>query len=304
MEDEIFEKYIKAGSIAAEARDKGFEKIKAGVSYLEVVKSVEEVIEKRGALPSFPVNISVNEIAAHFSPLNNDTHVFRTGDVVKLDVGTHIDGYIADTAVTKEIENDAYQSLIKASDEALTKVIDVMKPGISLSEIGQIVQQMITSYGFQPIENLTGHSLKQYTLHAGMSIPNVPSIGIRKKPKIDDAIAIEPFATTGSGRVVSSGASNIYRINNGFSLRQLRDRRAKIQVKKLKKIFRSLPFTTRWCKGKISNETVSLQRLSYLGLLHHYPQLVEQNNGIVSQKEHTVILTNDSCTVTTFGKND
>ncbi|MFO8077466.1 MAG: hypothetical protein R6U21_02315 [Thermoplasmatota archaeon] len=117
-------------------------------------------------------------------------------------------------------------------------------------------------------------------------------------------IAVEPFATTGSGRVVSQGKSNIYLINNGFRLRQLRDRRAKLQIRQLKKYFHSLPFTTRWCEGKMSNVTVSLQRLSHLGLLHHYPQLVEQNNGIVSQKEHTLLITTDGCQVTTYGKHE
>ncbi|MFO8077236.1 MAG: M24 family metallopeptidase, partial [Thermoplasmatota archaeon] len=157
MNDEIIEKYMKAGAIAAEARDKGVAQIKPGVSFLNIVSIVEEIIEKRGAAPSFPVNISVNEIAAHFSPLKDDTHVFKTGDVVKLDVGTHIDGYIADTAVTTEVDSDEYTSLISASEEALEKVISYMKPGVSLNEIGKMVQQTIQSYDFQPIENLTGH---------------------------------------------------------------------------------------------------------------------------------------------------
>ena len=304
MNDEIIEKYMKAGAIAAEARDTGLAHIKPGISFLEIVSVVEEIIEKRGAAPSFPVNISVNEIAAHFSPLNEDNHVFKTGDVVKLDVGTHIDGYIADTAVTTEVDSDKYSSLISASEDSLEKVIAQMRPGISLNKIGKMVQETIQSYHFRPIENLTGHSLNQYSLHSGMSIPNVPSIGLQKKPKAGDAIAVEPFATTGSGRVVSQGKSNIYLINNGFRLRQLRDHRAKLQIKQLKKAFHTLPFTTRWCEGKISNVTVSLQRLSYLGLLHHYPKLVEQNKGIVSQKEHTLIVTNDGCQVTTYGKHE
>ncbi len=304
MNDEIIEKYMKAGAIAAEARDKGSAQIKPGVSFLDIVSTVEEIIEKRGAAPSFPVNISVNEIAAHFSPLKDDTHVFKTGDVVKLDVGTHIDGYIADTAVTTEVGSNEYASLISASEEALQKVIAHMKPGVSLNEIGKMVQQTIQSYEFQPIENLTGHSLNQYSLHSGMSIPNVASIGLKKKPKAGDAIAVEPFATTGSGRVVSQGKSNIYLINNGFRLRQMRDRRAKLQIRQLKKAFHSLPFTTRWCEGKMSNVTVSLQRLSHLGLLHHYPQLVEQNKGIVSQKEHTLLITTDGCQVTTYSKHE
>jgi len=304
MNDEIFDKYMRAGAIAAEARDKGLKKIKRGVPFLEVVSTVEDIIQKHDAAPSFPVNISVNEVAAHFSPLHDDQQVFKSGDLVKLDVGTHIDGYIADTAVTTEVDSEEYTSLIAASEDALKKVISMMKPGVSLSDIGKIVQQTISSYNYHPIENLTGHSLNQYTLHAGMSIPNVSSVSFQKKPKSGDAIAIEPFATNGGGRVISQGNSNIYLINNRFRLRQIRDTRAKLQLRKLKKSFHSLPFTTRWCEGKISNVSVSLQRLTHLGLLHHYPTLVEQNHGMVSQKEHTVIVTDDGCVVTTYGKHE
>ena len=157
------EKYILAGKIAADAREYGIGLIKPGVSYLEIVNKVESKIIKRGAGLAFPVNISINEIAAHFSPRHDDKALtFRKGDVVKLDIGAHFDGYIADTAETVEIGAHKYEDMIKASCDALDAVIAFIKPRINLLEIGKTVEDTIKSYGFKPIDNLTGHSMHRY----------------------------------------------------------------------------------------------------------------------------------------------
>ena len=304
MDDEIKEKYLKAGHIAAEARDKGMEKVKPGVSILEVVQFIEKIILDHQAFPAFPVNISCNHIAAHFTPNPDDTICFQQGDLVKIDVGAHVDGYIADTALTIELESDAHSDLISASSDALNQAIRLMKPGVSLSEIGKTVEKTITSYGFKPIENLTGHSLNRYHLHSGLSIPNVSSMNLFKKPRVDDVIAIEPFATNGYGRVISGKGSNIYMANAGGHLRTMRDKRSALQLKRIKKEFHTLPFAFRWCTELFQNPEIIFQLLTHLGLVHHFPQLIEQNNGLVSQKEHTVIITDEGCEITTLGKLD
>jgi methionyl aminopeptidase len=304
MDEEIKNKYYRSGEIAALARDKGATKVKPGTTLLSVAKYIESIILSNGAEPAFPVNISLNNIAAHYTPRCEDTKMFQSGDLVKIDVGAHIDGYIADTAITIEVKTDNYCPLCEASDNALNQVLRKIKPGISLSTIGQIVKKTITSYGFKPIENLTGHSMNRFHLHSGLSIPNVPSTNILKKPRVNDVIAIEPFATDGYGRVVSGKGSNIYQIKKSPHLRTLRDKRSKAQIKKIKNEFHTLPFAYRWCEKFISNTEITLKRLIHQGLLHHFPQLIEQNNGIVSQKEHTVIITNNSCEITTLGKNE
>ena len=299
MDDDVYEKYLHAGKIAAEARDAGAELIKPGVSFLEIAEWVESKILKSGASLSFPVNISINERAAHYSPRNDDKLVFKRGDVVKLDVGSHVDGYIADTAITIEVETHEYDDMIKASADALDAAIDLMSGGINLSEIGKTVEEIIKSHGYSPIENLTGHSLERYELHSGMSVPSVSNMVSRVKPKVGDAIAIEPFATNGSGHVISGKGSNIYMLESPIKLRFVRDNRSKILFNKMRARFRTLPFAQRWCKDMSNDINMSLRRLSFLGLITHYPQLIEQNGGIVTQKEHTVIVKEDGCEVTT-----
>jgi methionyl aminopeptidase len=303
MDEEIKNKYFKAGEIAALARDKGAKKVKPGISLLSVTNYIESIILSNGAKPAFPVNISLNNIAAHYTPTSEDINIFKNGDLVKIDVGAHIDGYIADTAITVEVDSNKYSSLCEASEEALRQVLCIMKPGLLLSKVGKVVQKTVTSYGFKPIENLTGHSMNRFHLHSGLSIPNVPSMNIIKKPRVNDVIAIEPFATDGYGRVISGKGSNIYQVKTSNHLRRLRDIRSKTQIKKIRDEFHSLPFAFRWCEKIINNTEISLKRLIHLDLLHHFPQLIEQNDGMVTQKEHTVIITNNGCEITTLGKN-
>ena len=304
MEEDVYKKYKLAGKIAADARDYGAELIKPGVSFLEVANKVESKIKENGAGLAFPVNISINEIAAHYSPTHDDTLAFMKGNVVKLDVGAHVDGYIADTAVTIEVETNKYDKMINASSEALEVAIESMKPNADLSEIGKSISETIKSYGYKPIDNLTGHSLKQYNLHSGLSVPNVAELFNKSMPKEGDVLAIEPFATDGKGHVISGDGSNIYLCEKSFKSKVIRDNRSKLLFNRVHSNFKTLPFAERWCEKLFSNCEFALKRLTFSGLLMQYPQLVDAGQGIVTQKEHTVIITEDGCEVTTRSRRD
>lgn len=295
MNDEMYEKYILAGEIAADAREYGASLIKTDVRFLEIANKVESKILDAGASLAFPVNISVNEIAAHYSPKHNDTLVFKKEDVVKLDIGAHIDGYIADTAITVEVETNNFENMITASSEALNAAIGLIKPGINLVEVGKTVKETIVSYGYKPIDNLMGHSMQRYIIHAGVSVPNVPDRSHNAKPKVGDVLAIEPFATNGAGHVSSGSGSNIYLCKDTFNSRLIRDKRINITYNKMKSNFKTLPFAQRWFEKLLPNSEITLKKLAFLGLIKQYPQLIDAKKGIVTQKEHTVILTDDGC---------
>ena len=299
MNSEVYDKYKLAGKISAEARNFGTNLLKPGASFLDIANKIESKILEKGAGLAFPVNISINELAAHYSPKHDDNKTLNKGDVVKLDIGTHIDGYIADTAITVEIENNNYNEMINASSDALDAAINHLKAGTNLYEIGKTVEETITSYGYKPIENLTGHSMQRYVLHAGMSIPNVSDKMYTSKPKAGDVLAIEPFATNGAGRVVSGAGSNIYLCKESLKQILIRDKESKIIFEKIKNEFKTLPFAQRWFKKKFSYNEMSLKKLSFIGLVKHYPQLIDAKKGIVTQKEHTVIVTEDGCEVIT-----
>jgi len=300
MDDAIYEKYKRAGNIAAKARDHGATLVDEGVCYLEVATAVESMIREQGAGLAFPVNISVNELAAHFSPRHDDfTLVFKKGDVVKLDVGVHVDGYIADTALTVEVGTNKYAKMIQASRDALENAIALMKANANLSDIGNAIEETISSQGYQSIDNLTGHSLQQYNLHSGLSVPNVSDKLNRTKPKDGDVLAIEPFATNGAGHVISGKSSNIYRYQPSVKSHFIRDAKARSLAVKIHKNFNTLPFAERWCADVFPHSDGSLKRLLFAGCIKQYPQLIDANKGIVTQAEHTVIVHEDGCEVTT-----
>ena len=214
-----------------------------------------------------------------------------------MDIGSHVDGYISDMAITLEIGTNHYSDLIKSSSEALENAIEVIKPGIQISEIGKIIELTIKSYNFVPIDNLTGHSLERYELHSGISIPNVSNNTNTRKLKYGDVIAIEPFSTNGKGHVLSGTGSNIYLIKSFIKSNLIRDKKLKFLFDEIYRKYKTLPFAQRWCINMENNINLMLKKLQFLGLIKHFPQLIEQGRGIVSQKEHTVIVTQEGCEV-------
>lgn len=293
MDSEIKKKYKKAGKIARGALDLGIEECKPGVEYFDLSEKIEEYIYDKGARMAFPVNISVDEIGAHYTPYPDDGKVFKKGDVVKVDVGCHIDGYIADNAATKELKTNRYDGVIKAAEEGLDIALKTLRPGMKSGDIGKNIESIIRSRGYRPIENLTGHEVSKYSLHSGTSIPNV-SRG-RDKIKTGMVLAIEPFATEGKGRVKDYKDSEIYRL--------LKPRNIKgddLEFHEwIKEEFDELPFASHWCREYSKDYKKKLNRLQRFGTVMQYPVLIEEKKGIVSQREHTAIVTSSGAEITT-----
>ena len=282
-------KYLEAGKIGKEAREYGKELIKEGASYYEVAQKVEKYILDAGAKPAFPVNLSTNNVAAHYTPVKGDNRYFRKGDLVKLDLGAHIDGHISDTAVTVEVGTNKWEELIEASAEALNNAIKSIRPGIRVSEIGRVIEETIQFHGFNPVRNLTGHGLGVYDLHHGISIPNYDD-GSPIELNPDMAFAIEPFATDGKGHVRNGPGGNIYIFRRTSSLEGF--------YKELFEKFLTLPFAARWCED-YENYQILLNKGVLMGFLYHFPVLQERKKRMVAQTEHTILLTSDGVIVTT-----
>ncbi len=287
MDAKILEKYRKAGKILAEVRAEAVKKVRPGVPLLEVAEFVEALIKENGGVPAFPCNISRNDEAAHATPSANDISVFGE-DMVKLDIGVHVDGYIADTAITVDLSENP--ELIKASEAALENAIEIVHAGVSTAEIGDVIEKTINEFGYKPVANLTGHGLDRYVQHAAPSIPNRHvEQGVRLKA--GDIIAIEPFATNGAGHVSESGAAEIYRVER---LKPVRSPAARELLKELEK-YKMLPFAKRWLH-QVRLDFV-LNQLEAMGVLRSYPVLKEDVGGLVSQAEHTVIVEKEGCQI-------
>jgi len=275
--------WIKAGEIASEVLEYGRNLIKKDKSVLEIVENVEGKIFQRGGKPAFPAQISINEIAAHFSPVKEEFSI-KESDIVKLDVGVHVNGAIGDNAAT--IGNN--KELIEASREALNEAIKIIQIGTRLRDIGKVIDNTISSYGFNPVKNLTGHSIELYEQHAGLSIPNYDNNDDFKLKK-GMVIAIEPFATTGIGMIEEGKDSGIFKIEK---VKSVRTQISKEILDFITKEYKILPFTKRWLLKKFPEFKVNfaLNNLEKEGIISQYKQLSEKSKGIVSQAEHTLLI--------------
>jgi len=290
MNDEIFTHYRDAGILAAKILRDGAQQIRAGGSYLELVEAVESRVTDEGAELAFPLNVSLNEDAAHDTASTGDERVFANGDVVKLDLGVQIDGYIADTATTVDLGDNPL--LVEASREALEAAIKKVRPGVTAGELGAAIQHEIESRGFRPVANLTGHGLDQYIIHQA---PTIPNVGITGGAVIEEGMvfAIEPFASTGNGRVGERTRVEIY---SQIGIKPVRIPSARQLLEKVRSR-RGLPFARRWMQNKKLD--LAIAGLVRSQVLWGYPVLSDVAGCRVSQHEHTLIVTEDGCIVTT-----
>ncbi len=295
MDSEIHDNLIKAGGIAKAARDYAKTRVKEGVLLLDLAEDTENFIRQKGAEPAFPINLALNDAAAHFTPTHDDKIKFEKGDLVKIDVGVHVDGYVGDTAVTVEVGSNNWSDMVRATKEALDSAIGLMKPNARLDDIGGAIQRVIEAYGFSPVENLTGHSMERYKLHAGLSVPNVMGQETGTM-KCGDVIAIEPFATNGTGRVDGKKGGNIYRL---VRPRQIKGKDLAALVSHINENYRTLPFSERWCFRFDRKAKPHIRKLTKTGIIHSYPILRDVGEGMVAQSEHTVIITESGCEVIT-----
>ncbi len=287
--DQVFEKYKHAGEIAAEVRDemRGF--VREGMPLIEICERAEAMIKERGGKPAFPCNVSVNEVAAHYSSPPRDTSQIPEDSLVKVDVGVHVDGYIADTATTVCF-NTEYESLVSAAERALDRAIQIIRPGLSTPKLGSEVQRVIENCGFKPVSNLTGHQVGRYLIHAGKALPNVSHLSTAKMQP-GEAYAIEPFVTlaNAAGRVNAGDEAHIFRFMKHKSLKNVR---SKDLLRYVEENFRSLPFSERWLRsfmcedwyGEAFSELLSSKSLT------SYPVFIEASHKPVSQAEHTVLI--------------
>lgn len=289
MEKSIIDKILKAGKIAQEIRRYAREIVVNGRSLFEIATLIDEKIAELGAKPAFPVNLSVNEVAAHYTPSFGDTGVAR--GLLKVDIGVQIDGYIADTAFSIDLDNlPENKKLIEASEAAVNTSVSEFALGKRLTEIGAAIGKTISDKGFTSIVNLSGHSIERFVIHAGWTVPNYNS---GQTDVLEEGLyATEPFVTNGHGKVRDGPNSGIYRIDSESGA--VRDRFAREVLNWLNDEYKTLPFASRWVHKKFSSRgLLALRQLEQAGILYQYPQLVEASGGKVAQAEHTVLLTED-----------
>jgi methionyl aminopeptidase len=279
-------KFRRAGLILRETREEMSSFVREEMPIIEVCEKAENLIREKGGKPAFPCNVSINEVAAHYTSPPNDSRRIPAKSIVKVDIGAHVDGYVADTAVTVCFDPE-YESLVKAAEAALGKAVESIGPGMSTSKLGTIIESTIKSYGYRPISNLTGHQVGRYLVHAGTSLPNVPQL-FSSKIKLGQVYAIEPFVTlhNAAGKVEDGEETTIFRLVRSKSQK---DAYAKQLLKYI------------WLRGAVpeDKQKQAFRELFSSRALMGYYVFVEASRKPVAQAEHTVLIQKDGCAVLT-----
>lgn len=304
----MMEMYKKPGQIVSKVRKMAVDHIKADMKIIDLVEYVENNIIEMGGMPAFPCNVSINEVTAHYTSPPGDDSTIKRGDLVKIDLGAHVEGYIADSAVSVLVGADDYTDLdssehdlnlkmIETAQNALESAINTIKDGIEIGKVGTAIEETINQNNLNSVSNLTGHSMDRWILHSGVSVPNIKEDN-KHIIQEGDILAIEPFVTNGIGRVGD--------MNDTYIFRFLRDRPMRmVQARKLLKIieinYRTLPFSQRWLTEHINSKhlNMAMRQLLSSRAIYPYHVLKEKSNARVAQAEHTVIVESDGCKIIT-----
>jgi methionyl aminopeptidase len=288
MDDEEKGDFLQAGKVASAVREESKKLVMVDTSLLDIAETTEQMIQEAGAECAFPTNISVNSLAAHFTPETGCERMLGENDVVKIDLGTMINGAIADTAYTIDLSGKN-GPLLEASHAALEKALELCTPGRRVQEISAAIEHEIKSRGFLPISNLTGHMIKKGFLHAGVDVPNVKTAHPYVM-KEGDVFAIEPFASTGSGTVQDTSQVEIFSLIQTKSLRMREARKIQDYVFRKRMM---MPFAQRWLDSAGFPRVLvdmALKEMMAQKVIASYPVLKDSGDGLVSQHEHTVIV--------------
>ena len=302
------DKHYKAASI--------HKKIKLELyDYIDNTKTINDIclfIESRIKLYSdnneinsgiaFPVGLSLNNIAAHDTPIPkiDSNKLLQDTDVLKIDYGVHVDGSIIDSAFTWT-KNEVYKPVLDASRESVDNIIKNIGVDMTISEIGNLSEEIVASYEtevngiFKPVKiigNLCGHSILPWKIHGGKLIQNVKN-NDNTKIEENDILAIEVFTSNGNGTTIL-GKNNSHFMPQ--ESRQPITRRSQELNDIIKTNFKTLPFTQRYLEkhSPIEYYNVCLDELYRKGYLSKHPPLIESDpSSITAQFEETIYVSSN-----------
>ncbi|KAM0676905.1 Methionine aminopeptidase 2 [Binucleata daphniae] len=313
---EILDKARRAAEAHRRSRYKAQKYIKPGCSLFELVNMIEDStrILLKGEYNDgigFPTGINLNDCAAHFTLNPGDKDIILDkDDVMKVDFGTHVDGFIMDSAFTVAF-NPRYENLLKASKEATEAGIKCLGVDVRVCDIGKVISEVMECYEVEidgktlpvkAISNLNGHSIDQYKVHAGITIPNINN-GDKTRIQEDSFYAVETFATTGKGYVVNGPNCSHYILEECD--KPIRNENSKLVLNTVKKKLKTLPFCARYIDKMVTLKNGSLPAVRTLSLLKHfdpYPPLYDNTGSYSAQFEHTIYLSETEKEVLTRGE--
>jgi len=278
--------------------------VRPGMLMIDITNKLEakvhELIEKNGLVAgsAFPTGCSINHIAAHWTPNSGDTTVLGMDDVVKFDFGTHINGRIIDCAWTQTF-NPVYDPLLAAVKAATEEGIKQAGIDVRLCDIGAAIQEVMESheveikgnvYPVKSIRNLNGHSIDQYIIHAGKSVPIVKGTD-QTKMEEGEQYAIETFGSTGRGLILEDLECSHYMMSPNARSVPIRSDKARKLLTFIDKTYSTLAFCRKWLdRDGETRHILNLNALCDAGAITKYPPLVDVKGCYTAQFEHTIVL--------------
>ncbi len=293
MDSKIIENYETAAKVHALCRQRARDFIQPGVKLLDIAEEIESLTRKHGCGIAFPLNLSLNDVAAHYTPSDKDETRVERGDVLKVDIGVHKNGYLVDAAITLDFaQTKETKNLIAATQAALEAGFAEVKEGVEVGTLGGAIEKTLRSFGVDPIANLSGHGIDEYTAHCSPSIPNVDT-GETDALEDGQAYAMEPFASIhGNGRISDAGVVEIFEVNG--LVPGIRNVNARKLLDFCAETYEGLPFAERWIARDVDMSAfarkTALRELVKYGALEAHGVLKEKKGAIVAQFETTMLI--------------
>lgn len=309
-DDNFLKDYRQSAEIHRTVRQYAQRMIKPGMSLTEIAENIENStraltehpgLEEGDAMKGgvgFPTGLNINHIAAHYSPNAGNKVVFTEKDVMKVDIGVHLNGHIVDSAFTIAFDHK-YDNLLTAVKEATNTGVREAGIDVRVGDIGAAIQETMESYEIEldgktypikSIRNLNGHDIVPYSIHGGKSVPIVKS-NDQTKMEEGEVFAIETFGSTGRGYVVEDLETSHYGLTPDAPNVPLRISSARGLLSVIKKNFGTIP----WCRrylDRLGQEKylLGLNNLVQAGIVQAYPPLVDVKGSYTAQFEHTILL--------------
>ncbi|KAK3996738.1 MetAP 2 [Cladorrhinum sp. PSN332] len=310
LKSEFLNDYRHAAEAHRQTRQWAQKNIKPGKTMIEIAEGIEDSVralvghqglEEGDALKAgmgFPLGLSINHCAAHYNPNAGNKMVLQEDDVLKVDIGVHVNGWIVDSAFTMAF-NPRYDPLLEAVKAATNEGIKHAGIDARLGEIGGYIQEVMESYEVElngqtypvkSIRNLNGHTILPYSIHGTKSVPIVKS-NDQTKMEEGDVFAIETFGSTGNGYVHEEGECSHYALRSDAPKVDLRLSSAKNLLNVIKKNFGTLPWARRYL-DRLGQEKylLGLNNLVQNGIVEAYPPLVDKKGSYTAQYEHTILI--------------
>mmetsp|Transcript_54845 Transcript_54845/g.63068 ORF Transcript_54845/g.63068 Transcript_54845/m.63068 type:complete len:387 (-) Transcript_54845:216-1376(-) len=305
----VIDKYQAAGKIANETLEKIIKKCVPGAGIVDICAFGDEEIEKevkkvynkkkleKGI--AFPTCLSVNEICGHFSPLRSEPCALKEGDLVKIDLGVHIDGFISITAHTIVVSEKAdavvegrKADVIHAAYNALQVALRLLKPGQKNNDVTEHIAKVVESYKCNPVEGVLSHELKKHLIDGNNCIINKATFDQKVDDyefQVNEVYGLDIIASTGEGKPRETEVRcTVYKraIEKAYSLKLKASRQF---FSELNERYPTLAFSMR----SFEDETVAKLAVNECvkhELLHAYPVLAEKEGELVAQFKYTVMI--------------